>query len=137
MGRREIRENIFKLLFRIEFNTKEEMPQQVKLYFEDENAASIGEKEQMEIENKYEDIAARIVEIDEKINAVADKWNTSRIGKVELTILRLACYEIVFDEDIPTQVAINEAVEIAKKFGGDDSPAFVNGILGKFVKEQA
>lgn len=134
MGRREIRENIFKLLFRIEFNTKEEMPQQVKLYFEDENTVSMTEAEQMEIENKYEDIAARIVEIDEKINEVADKWNTSRIGKVELTILRLAYYEIAVDEDIPTQVAINEAVEIAKKFGGDDSPAFVNGILAKFAK---
>lgn len=134
MGRREIRENIFKLLFRIEFNTKEEMPQQVKLYFEDENTGTMSEEEQSEIENKYEDIAARIVEIDEKINEVADKWNTSRIGKVELTILRLAYYEIAFDEDIPTQVAINEAVEIAKKFGGDDSPAFVNGILAKFAQ---
>lgn len=134
MGRREIRENIFKLLFRIEFNSKEEMPEQVKLYFEDENTVSMTEAEQLEIENKYEDIVAHIVEIDEKINEVADKWNTSRIGKVELTILRLAYYEIALDEDIPTQVAINEAVEIAKKFGGDESPAFVNGILAKFAK---
>lgn len=134
MGRREIRENIFKLLFRIEFNSKEEMPEQVKLYFEDEYTSDMSEKDQMEIENKYEDVVAHIVEIDEKINEAADKWNTSRIGKVELTILRLAYYEIVFDEEIPTQVAINEAVEIAKKFGGDDSPAFVNGILAKFAK---
>lgn len=133
MGRREIRENIFKLLFRIEFNTSEEMPQQVKLYFEDEEAAAMTEAEHAEIEDKYEDIAARIVEIDEKINEAADKWNTSRIGKVELTILRLAYYEIAFDDDIPTQVAINEAVEIAKKFGGEDSPAFVNGILAKLA----
>ena len=53
------------------------------------------------------------------------------MGKVELTILRLAVYEMLFDEDVPSTVAINEAVEIAKKFGGDDTPAFVNGILAK------
>jgi N utilization substance protein B len=55
------------------------------------------------------------------------------MGKVELTILRLAVYEMLFDEDVPATVAINEAVEIAKKFGGDDTPAFVNGILAKVV----
>ncbi len=134
MGRREIRENIFKLLFRIEFNTKEEMPEQVKLYFEDEKNLGISEEDQAEIENKYEEIAARIVEIDEKINAVAEKWTTDRIGKVELTVLRLAYYEMAMDDDIPVEVAINEAVEVARKFGGDESPAFVNGILAKLAK---
>ena len=56
---------------------------------------------------------------------------TKRMGKVELTILRLALYEIKHDDDVPEKVAINEAVELAKKFGGDDSPAFINGILAK------
>ena len=56
-------------------------------------------------------------------------------GKVELTILRLALYEMKYDEDVPVKVAINEAVELAKKFGGDDSSSFVNGILGKIAKE--
>jgi N utilization substance protein B len=55
------------------------------------------------------------------------------MGKVELTILRLALYEIKHDDDVPEKVAINEAVELAKKFGGDDSPAFINGILAKLV----
>ena len=55
------------------------------------------------------------------------------MGKVELTILRLALYEILYDEEVPEKVAINEAVELAKKFGGDDSSAFVNGILAKLV----
>lgn len=53
------------------------------------------------------------------------------MSKVDLTILRLAVYEILFDEDVPTGVAINEAVELGKQFGGDDSAAFINGILGK------
>ena len=57
----------------------------------------------------------------------------SGMGKVELTILRLALYEIKHDDDVPEKVAINEAVELAKKFGGDDSPAFINGILAKLV----
>jgi N utilization substance protein B len=55
------------------------------------------------------------------------------MGKVDLAILRLAVYEIVFDEDVPTGVAINEAVEIAKKFGQEESSGFVNGILAKFA----
>ena len=55
------------------------------------------------------------------------------MGKVELTILRLALFEIRYDEEVPDKVAINEAVELAKKFGGDESPAFVNGILAKLV----
>jgi N utilization substance protein B len=55
------------------------------------------------------------------------------MGKVDLTILRLAVYELRFDEDIPSKVAINEAVELAKKFGGDESPGFVNGVLAKLA----
>ena len=55
------------------------------------------------------------------------------MGKVDLTILRLAVYEIIFDENIPAGVAINEAVELAKAYGQDESPAFINGVLAKFV----
>ena len=63
----------------------------------------------------------------------AEGWKTRRMGKVELTILRLAVYEIQYDEEIPEKVAINEAVELAKKFGRDESPAFINGVLAKLV----
>ena len=67
------------------------------------------------------------------INQEAKGWTTERMGKIELTILRLAIYEIKFDEDVPAGVAINEAVEIAKKFGQEESAGFVNGVLAKFV----
>ena len=67
------------------------------------------------------------------INDKAENWSVERMGKVELTILRLALFEIKFDDDIPTNVAINEAIELAKKFGQDSSGAFVNGILAKFA----
>ena len=90
MGRREMREHIFKLLFVSEFNEAEEM--------------STG-------------------------------WKTKRMSKVDLNILRLAVYEMKYDEDVPTKVAINEAVEISKNFGGEDSASFINGILGKISRE--
>ena len=134
LSRREVRERIFKLLFRIEFNKKEEMPEQLKLYFEGEENRNLEKDIQAEIEEKYEDIIAGIAKLDERNNEVAEGWNTTRMGKVELTILRLACYEMDHDEKVPTGVAINEAVELAKKFGGADAPSFVNGILAKMVR---
>lgn len=132
MNRRELREQIFKLLFRVEFNTENEMPEQCTLFFEDEeNAAS--EKDVAYIQQKYEKIAAKLAEIDKMINETAKGWSTDRMGKVDLTIIRLAVYEIRFDEEVPTGVAINEAVELAKKFGQDGSAGFVNGVLAKFA----
>ena len=68
-----------------------------------------------------------------KLNEKAQGWDTGRMSKVDLTILRLAVYEICYDEDVPTGVAINEAVELAKKFGQDASFGFVNGVLAKFA----
>ena len=133
MKRRELREHIFRLLFRIEFNESEDMPEQVALYMEDIPMAT--EKDQEYIEAKYQAIADRLTVIDEMLNKAAEGWKVSRMGKVELTIMRLAAYEIRFDEDVPASVAINEAVEMAKIFGGDDSPAFINGVLGKLVQE--
>ena len=132
MGRRELREQLFKLLFRIEFNEKDEMPEQEELFFqEEENAAS--EKDEQYILKKYQDIVSKVDVIDEMINETAKGWETSRMGKVDLTLIRLAVYEIKYDDEIPTGVAINEAVELAKKFGQDNSPSFINGILAKFA----
>ena len=132
MGRRELREQIFKLLFRIEFNEKDEMPEQEELFFqEEENAAS--EKDEQYILKKYQDIVSKVDVMDEMINETAKGWETSRMGKVDLTLIRLAVYEIKYDDEIPTGVAINEAVELAKKFGQDNSPSFINGILAKFA----
>ena len=79
----------------------------------------------------------RVPELDARINEVAEGWKTRRMGKAELTILRLALYEILYDEEIPQKVAINEAVELTKKFGGDDSPSFINGVLAKLVRADA
>ena len=132
MSRREMREQIFQLLFRVEFNQREDMPEQEQFFFEDEeNTAALKDCDQ--IRDKVNRIVEKLDEIDEKLNMTAEGWQTKRMGKVDLTILRLAVYEIKYDEDIPTGVAINEAVELAKKFGQDSSPAFVNGVLAKFA----
>ncbi|MBD5393860.1 MAG: transcription antitermination factor NusB [Lachnospiraceae bacterium] len=137
MSRRELREQIFKLLFRIEFNSKEEMPEQTRFFFEDffeeeeENQANVSDTAY--ITEKLNKILDKLSEIDRILNEKVQGWNTDRMGKVDLTILRLAVYEILYDEEIPTGVAINEAVELAKKFGQDSSSSFVNGVLAKFA----
>lgn len=133
MKRRELREHVFQLLFRIEFHDGLEMPEQMKMFFEDIEMIEIGEKDKAYIEKKYDDIISRLEEIDEIINGIAEGWKTNRMGKVDLTLIRLAVYEMKYDEEVPVSVAINEAVELAKKFGGDESPAFINGILAKLA----
>lgn len=132
MSRRELRELIFKLLFRVEFNQKEELAQQEIFFFEDEeNQAE--EEYSDQVKGKFRRIVEKLDEIDAMLNEKAKGWSTNRMGKVDLTILRLAVFEIKYDEEIPTGVAINEAVELAKKFGQDSSPAFINGVLAKFT----
>lgn len=132
MKRTELREQVFKLLFRVEFNTPEEMKEQADHYWENFDG-EMSEKDATFIKERYEQIAEKLPEIDELINKESKGWDTGRIGKVELAILRLAIYEIKFDDSIPTGVAINEAVELSKKFGQDGASAFVNGVLAKFA----
>ena len=132
MSRRELREQIFKLIFRAEFYDKEELPEQEKLFFEDYEL-NMKPEDETYISEKSNKILEKLDEIDGMINQEAKGWTTERMGKIELTILRLAIYEIKLDEDVPAGVAINEAVEIAKKFGQEESAGFVNGVLAKFV----
>lgn len=131
MSRREMRESIFQLLFMTEFNAVDEMAQQRALYLD--GVENIQDKNREYIQNKFEKIVEKISEIDELLNQASKGWKTKRMSKVDLSILRLACFEILFDEDVPTSVAINEAVELAKKFGGDTSSSFINGVLGKLA----
>lgn len=134
MNRRSLREQVFKLLFRVEFNSKEEMEEQCRLFLEHEDV-EISEEDAEHIVGKYTAIHEKLEEIDTMINEKAKGWSTDRMGKVDLTIIRLAVYEMEFDETIPEGVAINEAVELAKKFGQDESAGFINGVLAKFVEK--
>ena len=133
MGRHEQREQLFKLLFRVEFNSVEDMREQVQLFFQDEEIAYT-EKAMDAITGKFEKIQEKLPEIDKLIDEKVEGWNTSRMGKVELTVLRIAVFEMMFDDDVPATVAINEAIEIAKVYGQETSGGFVNAVLAKFVK---
>ena len=129
MTRREIRENVFMMLFRVEFHEQTEFEEQIAL-FEDE-LASLNESDMAYIKGKCSAIFEKIDELDDfpwKINGFR-----MCVELRELSIIRLALYEIKYEEDIPLKVSINEAVELAKKYGTDDSPSFVNGILAKFA----
>ena len=132
MSRSELREHIFRMLFRVEFVNEEEMKEQEALYFE--LLEEVSEKDQAYISNKYNAILEKLEEIDSMLNELSTGWKTSRMNRVDLTVLRLATYEIKWDEDVPTSVAINEAVELAKKYSSDSGPAFINGVLAKVAK---
>ena len=131
MTRRQLRENIFKMLFREAFYEASELKEQFELYVEE--LGEVSEKDQEYMQQKVDKVLEHLAEIDTDIDEVAQGWKLSRMAKVDLTIIRLAYYEMKYDDDIPVNVAINEAVELAKKFGGDDSPSFVNGVLAKLV----
>lgn len=134
MKRRELRERIFQLLFRVEFNGREEMQEQIGLFVDDmKEETEVQEQDEAYISGKYEKIVEKLPQIDAMLDGAAKGWKTTRMSKVDLTILRLAVYEMKFDDDIPEKVAINEAVELSKKFGGDDSPSFINGVLAKLA----
>ena len=132
MRRREQREHIFKLLFISEFNTQKEMEEQLALYLAD--IENLEESDRDYISRKYMNIMNCTDELDEKLNSISMGWKTSRMNRVDLTVLRLAVYELEYEkEEVPVGVAINEAVELAKCFGSEESGAFVNGILGKIA----
>lgn len=121
------------LLFRVEFHDSGDMPRQEKLFIEN-NETVIHEKDAAYIEARERAVRDKLTEIDRIINENTEGWDTTRMGKVELTVLRLAVYELLYDDDIPAGVAIDEAVEIAKKFGQENSGGFVNAILAKIKK---
>ena len=135
MVRSELREHIFKMLFQIEFNDAQDMPERLKNYFE--LLEDVADKDKEYIQKKYEAVAAKVPEIDSLLNESAKGWRTARMNKVDLTVLRLAVYEMKWDEDIPVEVAINEAVKLAKRFGGENSSSFVNGVLGKIARQES
>ena len=134
MTRREIREHLLRLLFLKEFHEADEINEQNQLYFdvllpnegtEVEDAALVMER--------YNKLKECLPEIDSKLIKEMQKWNLKRVGIVERNILRLGTYEMFYDEVAPA-VAINEAVELAKIYGGDQAPGFINGVLGRIVK---
>ena len=123
------------MIFGYEFNSDAEMPEQMQLYFEqlDEEDGVPTEAEVTYIRDKALNVILKTEEIDEMLNTNTKGWKTSRMNKVDLSILRLAVYEMKWDDEIPEGVAIDQAVELAKKYSGDAGPSFINGVLAKLV----
>lgn len=145
MRRSELREHVFCALFCLGFYPENEREEQLEFYFQDINRQKQEEEEELvpSVEAKPKEreyikerlchIFDKLTELDKQIDSVSVGWSISRMGKVDLTIIRLAYYEMLYDESVPVKVAINEAVELAKKFGGESSQSFVNGILAKLT----
>lgn len=136
MSRREIREEIFKILFQNDFYEQDDRRGQMEqslFELRERMGDRLSEVDYAYLEHKVFNILEKCQEIDQKINASAEKWKTSRMAKADLTIIRIAVYEMLYEDDIVPAIAINEAVELAKKYGGDRSPQFVNGLLARLV----
>ena len=149
LTRRNIREHLIKLLYIRDFHEAEELKEQEELYFSlftkkehpDPEIVPVGKDlpfvsdEDLEyIIARYDAIVSKLGEIDHILEVAMSGWTINRVSKLELAILRVAVYEIRFDDDIPPKVAIDEAVELAKIYGSKDtSYGFVNGILAKII----
>ena len=131
MTRREIREHLFRMLFRKEFHEPSDIDEQIEFYFE--SLGEIKPEDELYLKERFEQISDKLGEIDAMLAEATSGWKLNRMGRVDLNIMRLATYEIKFDENVPMKVAINEAVELAKKYGGDSSSSFVNGVLAKVI----
>lgn len=130
MGRKQAREGTMQLLFQMEI-TKDYSHEALDLFLANH---TFDEGEERYINEAVSTIMENLEKIDEHINDNLEGWSIYRLAKVDLVVLRIAIYEILFRKDIPIEVSINEAIEIVKKFSSADSFKFVNGVLGGFVR---
>ena len=130
MRRSEAREHLMQMLFEME--VQGDYSQEARERFEANFLESSGQREYMD--RMFGVFTDHLEEIDRTLEESSDRWKLSRLAKVDLAILRVAAAELLFMDDIPDSASINEAIELAKKFGGDDSGRFINGVLGKVAK---
>ena len=143
MSRRIARENAIQFLYSIDINQGETAETLMRTFFnsinlsdEDEDITEIRGRDREFAEELISGTLEKLDEIDKKIEENSIGWKRERIAKVDLAILRLAMYEILYRDDIPDSVTANEAIELAKKFSTDESSSFINGILGKAIREK-
>lgn len=132
MSRTTARKNAFYLLFQTEFSDESEFESVSKIFFE-ENSSILSEDKAFILE-EVTGVKEHLTEIDAAISGAAKGWTIDRMSKVDLSILRLAVYEMKYAEGVPSGVAVNEAIELAKKYSSNEAPSFINGILGKLIK---
>lgn len=133
MNRSAVRENAFKLLYSNEIQ-KEIDEEQIEIFIESNNIN--GKEEIKYIKDCFNGINENLEEIKQLIESnLKEKWTIDRISKIDISILKLAIYEIIYVK-LPYKVAINEAIELAKKYGDDSSKSFINGMLASIVKQK-
>jgi N utilization substance protein B len=130
MSRRQARERALQVLFQVDMGGTDPT---VALAQMDEEFGSLAESKDFTEKNVY-GVIENLLFIDHVIAAVSKDWNVERMANVDRNIMRLALYEVFFCDDIPNSVSVNEAVDLGKKFGGDESGKFINGILGKVIE---
>jgi N utilization substance protein B len=149
MSRRDARRHAFHLIFQLPFYQKvtEEVMAEAKANYYDFLSDRDVEKlfaQELErprgrdayyIERTVWRVFERQGELDQIIEKFLREWTIDRINKVDLALMRLAVYEMLCEEDVPLGVAINEAVELSKEYGSDESPAFINGVLGNISRQ--
>ncbi len=136
MSRHQKREQLFRMLFLVQFHPEEEWEEQITQYFSYLVEIPLRPEEKQEIAEKFWRIARVLPQLDEEINRTAEHWTIDRMSRVDLSILRLAIYEIELDKKIPVGVAISQAVQLANRYGGERSSSFINGLLGRLAREK-
>jgi N utilization substance protein B len=128
-GRKGARETVLKILYRFDFLKEGKVEEVIEEEIKGKNV------DRKYVEEMVTGILSHKSEIDGEINRISKKWKVEKMNPVDRNILRIGCYELIFKADIPPKVSINEAVELAKKYGTEKSSAFVNGILDRLAKE--
>ena len=138
MSRKTAREVAFKIIFASNFQTDEIIPEKIieNLLRENENGENIDNNDMDYIKDVVHGVYENIERLDEQIKNHLKGWTMDRICKTDLAILRLAIFEILYRNDIPYKVSVNEAVELAKTFSVDSSSSFVNGVLAEVINAE-
>ena len=126
--KRERRNALLEILFESEFR-KDETPEEIFIVSAEERELS--QEIRTYVKNMYFDIKEKIDTVDEYINKASEGWKTTRLSKLSLCILRLAVYEMLYVEDVPAVISINEAIELSKKYDDPKAKSFINGVLNK------
>lgn len=133
MSRKKARDNAFKCIYELEFDNEKNIEKLLEFcYLENENQSD----EKKYIDEVVSGVNKNIEKIDSIILSKLKNWSMDRIAKIDLAILRLAIYEIMYMDDIPVKVTANEAVELAKIYGNNDSKSFVNGVIAKVIESK-
>lgn len=133
MSRKRARDHAFKLIFEIPFHGMN-VEERLDLYLS-QMESQPSESDWKYIQTVVTTCFSKLDDIDEKLRGTLTNWSLERLPKVSVSILRLAMCELQYCDDIPYQVTINEAVELAKTYGDDDAPGFINGVLANFVEQ--